>query len=100
MQVFNQGTNSYSTNEKTGQEAGFQRFRDRNLTLLGQKHVTRLLQGSGDRTLVLGRKSGVLPGKDLSCVGDITNHRLRIRERNFSRSGGLLILLGSAHEEA
>jgi len=66
---------------------------------LGEKHVPRLFESARDSPLMLGRKPGVLAGQDLTGVRDITDHSLGIRERDLSRSGSLLLLVGGAHFE-
>jgi hypothetical protein len=66
-------------------------------SLLRQKHIPRMLERASDRTLMLGRKTGVLTWQDLAGVGHITAHRLRSGEGNFRWRGSLLLLFSGAH---
>ena len=56
-----------------------------------------MLQGLGDRALVLRGKPGVLARQDLARISDVAAHGLRGRKWNFRRRGSLLLLFGGAH---
>lgn len=56
-----------------------------------------MLQRTRNGALMLSGQASVFPGKNLAGVGDVTAHRLRLREWNFRGCGRLLLLFGRAH---
>lgn len=86
--------------KKAGESSGLGSCRakfSRRDNLLREQHIARVLDRTGDRALVLGRKASVFAGQNFAGVGDPAGHRLRLGERNFRWRWSLLLLFGRAH---